>query len=195
MAIGSIGSSNPLLRDLQSAGISSQKAKVAADDITQALQSVGRNGKGAPDPAKVRDAVNERIADDVKSGKLSQADADKVFKTLDNLQAKFAANGPPPGAGPGGGGGAAGGGEASKVELSRTVTVSGGVRTTTIVYTDGSTETSSQVDTGAGGDDAKNGSDKVNQAANAPYAANPAVNKLLDYLKSVKPGSLFEDIA
>jgi len=194
MAIGSIGSSNPLLRDLQSAGISSQKAKLAADDITQALQSVGRNGKGAPDPAKVRDAVNERIADDVKSGKLSQADADKVFKTLDNLQAKFAANGPPPGAGPGGGG-ATGGGEASKVELSRTVTVSGGVRTTTIVYTDGSTETSSQVDTGAGGDDAKNGSDKVNQAANAPYAANPAVNKLLDYLKSVTPGSLFEDIA
>lgn len=135
-----------LLADLQSSGLSSSKAGLVAGEIEAAVQSAASSG-GRPDPGTVRDAIEQRLEQDVAAGTITAEDADTVRQALDAMEQKMggasaAKSMPPPGGGgapPGGGGG-----EEEKTEVSRSSTTSGSKTTITITYSDGSTETKTE---------------------------------------------------
>jgi hypothetical protein len=194
MSVGAIGSGNPLLNILQANGLSSQQAQTVASDLKDSIESVAQSSGSKPDRAAVRAAVEQRLASDVSSGKLTQAQADAVTKTLDKFAAKAGdgAGGVQGAGGAGhahGAGGKHGGGAPAKTELSSVVTVTGNIQTTTITYTDGSTETETAT---ISGDTPTAGSSS--QAATAAAGSNSAQG-LGAYLSKIDPGSLLQLLA
>lgn len=207
-------SSNPLTSLLQTQGLSASKIDLVETDLDKILEEAGSNSDPSSkvDAQSVRAALDKAISADVKSGKLSQADADKIGKALDQMDAAAAAQqgaegpvGSPLSAegmtgAPGGG---AGGGSANseKTEISRTVTVSGGIKTTVIVYSDGTSDTETSVDFSGQDSKAKPASaapsDDKDHAAKA-VAAEPGTAPQADldpsvkaYLSTIRSGSLF----
>jgi hypothetical protein len=195
----SVRSTNPLLAQLQAQGLSSAKASLVASDMDAAAKEVvGKDGAGAgsaPDKQSVRVALDKRIASDVAAGKLSESDAAEVKKALDEIDGKSpaAAGGDgeatsdataKAGGGPRGGGGGGAGGGTQKTERSRTVTVAGAIKTTTITYTDGTSETTTG--TASNADEAKYGKQGAADAQSGTAA---------DYLSTIEPGSLFDQAA
>lgn len=190
ISLGTGGTTNPLLRTLEAQGLSATKAGLVGKDLEASLTQVsGSISSGKPDVAAVRDVLDKRIADDVSSGALSQEDAAKINKTLDTMQADASGGTDTDAAAPvtsqakgSGAHGGGSGGAASKTEASRTVTVAGGMKTTTITYTDGSTETTTAIASSA--DDAK--------AAEAHPSAVEA-NATNAYAPQIAPGSLVDE--
>jgi hypothetical protein len=157
----SVSATDPLTRALSLRGLSSAKADFVEKDLDASVDAVSTSGT-APDRAAVRSALNERMKADVAAGTLTQADADAVNKTLDDMDAAAAgtaaaasdqstATGAQGGAAPagGGGGGGGGGGATEKTELYRTEVDAGAIATITITYTDGSTATETKASAGA----------------------------------------------
>lgn len=141
---------NRLAADLEKNGLSPTTAAAVSKEIDAAVQSSSTDSSGRPDRTSVRANIDAKIKADVQSGTLTQEQADMVTKTLDAMDQKLSQQGGPPAGGPpvGGpppGGGDQGGGESSssssKTEISESSVVSGGMKTTTVVYSDGSTET------------------------------------------------------
>jgi hypothetical protein len=183
-------SSTALQTKLVSSGISSAKAELVQSDLDSAIKAAGSGA--AAKPASVRQALDTQIAADVASGKLSKSDAAAIDKALDKMgDASIAASGDSEtaatgaggaqAAGGAGGGGGGAGGSASKTELSRTVTVSGQIKTTVIAYTDGTSETTTS---------AANAEDQTRYGRAGADAGEQA--KVSDYLASIPPGSLVE---
>ncbi|QJU60010.1 hypothetical protein HL653_21740 [Sphingomonas sp. AP4-R1] len=191
--ITAASSTSALQTRLVSSGVSTAKAKLVQDDLDSALKATGAGGTARP--ASVRAALDQKIAADVASGKLSEADAATIGKALDRMgDASVAASGDSGAAtgdagaaqaagGAHGGGGGGGGRSAAKTELSRIVTVAGAIKTTVVTYTDGTSETS----TGAA-----NAEDKARYGhADATDDADPQT-KVGTYLAGIAPGSLVE---
>lgn len=209
LGIGSAGTNNPLASALKAQGLSSDTIEIVTADFEEIRESgAGSGGAGKVDAASVRAALDGKLKDDVASGKISQEDADKVTAALDKMDsaakgAAAPAGGEAASAGKAGGGGAPSGGgggssgESEKTELSRTVTVADGIKTTVITYDDGSTETETSVDL-SGDDTAKNAVDdaadpkeKADPAVAAAYGASEA-DSVEGYLATIEPGSLFD---
>ncbi|HEX7857395.1 MAG TPA: hypothetical protein VF503_27255 [Sphingobium sp.] len=214
MSIGAVGSNTQLATSLQAAGLSSDKIKLVETDLQQAQQSSTASGSSGVDSKAVRATLDKQISADVASGKLSQDDADKIGKALDQMDGTTTASGGAGGAGkaggPPGGGGGGGGGSTEKTEQSRTVTVAGGVKTTVITYTDGSTETQTAVDFS----DADTSSAAKAKKADEPSKTDDAARAgksgksggssetaasddkaVQEYLSKIEPGSLFDAYA
>lgn len=194
MSVNSVNANGTLSSALQAQGLSADKISLVERDLQKAETSVS-GGSGLTigvDPGAVRAALDKIIADDVASGKLTQADADKIGEGLDAMEAAASSGtaagggsaGAAPGAGGGGGGGGGGSSESEKTELSRTVTVAGGVKTTTILYTDGTSETETAVDLSA--------QDSTSAASAASASPDKATQ---DYLTTIQSGSLFSTFA
>jgi len=195
MTLGTIGSSTSVLQTLETKGLSGSKAQLVQSDLDASIQSATGLSGTKPDIASVRNVLDQKIAADVASGALSKDDAAKVSKTLDDLQAADGATTAATGAATtsdtaeaGGSGGAAsagggGGGGTAKTELSRSVVVTGAIKTTTITYTDGTTTTEITASTG---DDAKKatGAKPVETAtagsANAEYKPRIVLGTIVD---------------
>ncbi|MFT3966008.1 MAG: hypothetical protein QM690_09020 [Sphingobium sp.] len=195
MSIGSVGSSNnPLISALRQAGLSSDKIGIVQEDVEEVVANSIPAGSGV-DGLTVRQALDAQIAEDVKSGDLSEEDAAKIAKVLDEMEGKAAGEtaetaggGEAQGAGGGGpAGGGGGGGSTEKTELSRTETVSGGIKTTTITYTDGTTETETSF---VSEPDTKSAAN----AAKEDTASND-IRTAQDYLSKIEPGTLFDAYA
>ncbi|WP_206239269.1 hypothetical protein [Novosphingobium terrae] len=215
MAISSLSAisadtTNPLLSKLEANGLSADKAQLVENDLANAFADTASGStSGTVDVKSVRAALDQKIDEDVASGKLSASDATAVKKTLDDLDAQSSgtstqsstaatttatasdssastssAQSSGSGSGSGGAGGAGGGGSSTKTELSETVTVSGGIKTTVITYTDGTTSTTTTAATDQ--DQQKYGSKQAEQAA-ASTASK--------YLSTIQPGSLFQVMA
>jgi hypothetical protein len=195
MTIGSVSSTNALLKQLEANGLSVAKAKLVETDVTAAAAATPVAAKGTTDAANVRAALDARIDSDVASGKLSKSDAAAVKKTLDEIDGQSSGTGsadqaapataqsPAQGGGPSSGGGGGGGG-GTATEVSETVTVSGSTKTTVTTYSDGSTTTATATATDA--DKAKY--EKTKTDANSGEAAN-------DYLSTIEPGALVDQAA
>lgn len=102
MSISSVSGSSTspqsrLLADLQSSGLASDKAGLVASEIDSAVQSSKSSSSGKPDQASVRAAIEKQLTDDVASGKLTEADAALVRKTLDDFEKKMGSAGGAPG--------------------------------------------------------------------------------------------------
>ena len=201
MSIASVGSRDAaysalLSSRLQSQGLSAQKTALVLGDAKVALEKIQSVRGGPPDKAAIRDALESRIAADVASGRLTEADAKTVNDTLDQIDPQ----GAPPahsqgagghkGGGPHGGGGEGGGGSANKTELSETVTVTGKLKKTTILYTDGTTESTTTV-LGKSAKDSKYVKSPVYDLMKANAETNGAADKTRNYLATLDPGSLF----
>ena len=146
-------STNPLLQTLQAQGVSANKANLVEQDLEASIQQVAGTSGGKPDIGAVRSVLDQKISADVAAGKLTQADADKINQSLDDMTAQAGGTAPAGGAQGASGakgahhGGGGGGGGAAKTEVSSTTTVSGGVATTTITYSDGSSVSTTTVAT------------------------------------------------
>ncbi len=201
MSIASVGSRDAaysalLSSRLQAQGLSAQKTALVLGDAKVALEKIQSVRGGPPDKAAIRDALESRIAADVASGRLTEADAKTVNDTLDQIDPQ----GAPPahsqgagghkGGGPHGGGGEGGGGSANKTELSETVTVTGKLKKTTILYTDGTTESTTTV-LGNSAKDSKYVKSPVYDLMKANAETNGAADKTRNYLATLDPGSLF----
>ncbi len=208
MAISSLSAvstdtTNPLLAKLEANGLSADKAQVVENDLSGVLSDATGSGSGPVDSASVRAALDQKIDEDVASGKLSQSDATAVKKTLDDLDAQAsgsgavtaqtssssdssgsAAAGGSSASGGAGGAGGGGGGSSTKTEVSETVTVSGGIETTVITYSDGTTSTTT---TAASQQDEQKYDKQPAQAAAESTASK--------YLSTIRPGSLFQLMA
>jgi hypothetical protein len=195
MTVGSVGTAGALASSLRANGLSAAKIKIVQNDVASATRASG----GSASPQQVRTALDRRISADVASGKISVADAIAVTKSLDQTdqQASTAAGdatapttesaagtASPSGGVKGGGGGGGGGGGSAKTELSRTVTVAGGMATTTIVYTDGTSTTAITAATQADLQKAKKSEAAPDDAATAQT-----------YLAGVTPGSFIDTTA
>jgi hypothetical protein len=201
MSIASVGSRDAaysalLSSRLQAQGLSAQKTALVLGDAKVALEKIQSVRGGPPDKAAIRDALESRIAADVASGKLTEADAKTVNDTLDQIDPQS----PPPahpqdagghkGGGPHGGGGEGGGGSANKTELSETVTVTGKLKKTTILYTDGTSESTTTVLSDSA-KDSKYVKSPVYDLMKASAETNAAADKTRNYLATLDPGSLF----
>lgn len=206
MAISSLSAvstdtTNPLLAKLEANGLSADKAQVVENDLSGVLSDTTGSGSGPVDSASVRAALDQKIDEDVASGKLSQSDATAVKKTLDDLDAQASGSGAATAqtssasdssgsaaaggsSASGGAGGAGGGGSSTKTEVSETVTVSGGIKTTVITYSDGTTSTTT---TAASQQDEQKYDKQPAQAAAESTASK--------YLSTIRPGSLFQLMA
>ena len=201
MSIASVGSRDAaysalLSSRLQAQGLSAQKTALVLGDAKVALEKIQSVRGGPPDKAAIRDALESRIAADVASGRLTEADAKTVNDTLDQIDPQGAppahsqGAGGPKGGGPHGGGGEGGGGSANKTELSETVTVTGKLKKTTILYTDGTTESTTTV-LGKSAKDSKYVKSPVYDLMKANAETNGAADKTRNYLATLDPGSLF----
>ena len=201
MSIASVGSRDAaysalLSSRLQAQGLSAQKTALVLGDAKVALEKIQSVRGGPPDKAAIRDALESRIDADVASGRLTEADAKTVNYTLDQIDPQGAAPahsqgvGGHKGGGPHGGGGEGGGGSANKTELSETVTVTGQLKKTTILYTDGTTESTTTV-LGNSAKDSKYVKSPVYDLMKASAETNGAADKTRNYLATLDPGSLF----
>jgi hypothetical protein len=167
-----------LLSDLEKNGLSAEAATTVSADIDTAVKSVTGSSSGKPDVASVRQAIDAKLADDVKSGTITQDEADKVTATLNQFEAQMkqgasASRGAPPSgggggappAGGGGGGGGGGGSSGSSTEVTdvTTSTSSSGVVTKTTTYADGHKSVTTSVDPSA---KAASGSKQSQSASN-----------------------------
>jgi hypothetical protein len=186
VSIGSVNSNNALSSALQANGLSADKIALVADDLQQVEQAQGAPVNTSVDSASVRQALEKKIDEDVKAGKLSQEDATAIKKTLDDMggasrsttqASKAAAGGKPHG----GGGHGGGGGSSQKTILSEVVTVTGALQTTLITYTDDTTDTETQPVTG---DSTPSGSSTGGTTTGPDQTAS-------DYLSTIDPGSLY----
>lgn len=207
MSIGSIGSSAALSSLLQAKGLASDTIDLVEDDLALAQKaSASPTLATSINGGTVRAALDKQISDDVASGKLSKEDAAKIGEALDQLDGKSTegkSGSAAPAAGgagrPAGGGG--GGGSSEKTELSRVVTVSGGITTTVITYTDGTTETETSVATeedikSSAAKSGKGGkSDPAADAKSAQAGEAMADQTMQDYLSQIEPGSILETYA
>lgn len=217
--IGSTGSNNPLALALKAQGLSGDTIKLVEGDLQAVEESTAApTSKQAPkvDNATVRAALDDKLKADVASGKITQEDADKVNEALDKMDADatnaVSAGGAAAGAAKAGGAGANGGGggsgESEKTEMSRSVTVSNGIKTTVITYTDGTSETETSVDLSDedtsknkvddGDDRSKSGDtvkakpeEKSDPSVSDAYGS-PGKDTVQDYLSKIEPGTLFE---
>lgn len=204
MSIASIGSRDAtysalLSSRLQSQGLSAQKTAVVLGDAKFALEKVQAVRKGPVDKAAIRDALESRIAADVASGKLTEDDAKTVHATLDQIDPNAPTDHQPQGPddhkggggkGGGHGGGGEGGGSANKTELSESVTVTGKLKKTTILYTDGTSETTTKVLSDSA-KDSKYIKSPVYDLMKASAETMGAGDKTRNYLATLDPGSLF----
>lgn len=212
MSIGSItsavtsaaSSGSTLASLLQTSGLSADKIKIVEGDLADTQQSLASSMSasvsGTVDSTAFRAAIDAKIADDVASGKLTAKDAEAVGKALDQIEraasgasasadASGAASVTAAAAGsarPAGGHDGGGGGD-TKTEVSRVETVVGGIMTTVITYSDGTTETQTSVTT-----DPDTGSAN---AASGAKAGKSDEQKAQDYLASLQPGTLFNVMA
>jgi hypothetical protein len=208
MSISSITSNSAsyyalLASRLQSNGLSVQKASLVTADAKVALEKVAPVQRGPIDKAALRDVLESRISADVKAGKLTKEDALTIHSTLEQMDplgqapaenqglADNASKGKS-GHGEGGHGGGGGGGDsaANKTEVSETVTVIGQIKKTTILYTDGTSETTTKTLTNSAKDSqyAKN---SVYGMMKAHAENSDPQTKASNYLASITPGSLF----
>jgi hypothetical protein len=189
MTVSAIGSNNPLTSALLAKGLSSDKIKLVEQDLEASVTAATPASGAKPDNASVRATLDKRIAADVASGKLSKEDAAAISKVLDEADQASAntdkasgstapAGGPPKG----GGGGGGAGGSSEKTELSRTVLITGNIKTTTITYTDGTTETTTGPANGE-----KSTKDNAATTSSDSVASN--------YLAQIEPGSLIDKLA
>ena len=206
MSIASIGSRDAaysalLSSRLQAQGLSSQKTALVLGDAKVALEKVQAVRSGPPDKAAIRDALESRIAADVASGKLTAEDAKTVKATLDQIDPKGSPDPQPQGpgghgdeggGGKGGGphGGGGGDGSANKTELSETVTVTGKLKKTTILYTDGTSESTTKVLSDSA-KDSKYVKSPVFDLMKASSETTDADSSTRNYLSTLDPGSLF----
>jgi hypothetical protein len=203
MSVASIGTRDAaysalLSSQLQARGLSAQKTALVLGDAKVALEKVQAVRNGPPDKAAIRDALESRIAADVASGKLTEEDAKTVNATLDQIDPKSPPDQQPQGpaghggkgGGPHGGGGEGGGGAANKTELSETVTVTGKLKKTTILYTDGTSESTTTVLTDSV-KDSKYIKSPVYDLMKASAETTGADAKTRNYLSTLDPGSLF----
>ena len=201
MSIASVGSRDAaysalLSSRLQAQGLSAQKTALVLGDAKVALEKIQSVRGGPPDKAAIRDALESRIAADVASGKLTEADAKTVNDTLDQIDPQSPSPAHPQdagghkGGGPHGGGGEGGGGSANKTELSETVTVTGKLKKTTILYTDGTSESTTTVLSDSA-KDSKYVKSPVYDLMKASAETNAAADKTRNYLATLDPGSLF----
>ncbi|CAN5130549.1 hypothetical protein BH10PSE13_BH10PSE13_06850 [soil metagenome] len=185
MALGAVGSSTALTGALLAKGLTSDTAKLVRQDLDQSV-ATSTDASGKVDGLAVRAKLDDQIAADVASGKLSKDDAAAIAKVLDEVDKASDATDATPakgaagGGGPPGGGG--GGGSSEKTELSRTVDIVGNIKTTTIKYTDGTSETKSGFTT-----------DKSKKEAASGAASDDA--KARSWLATIEPGSLVDKLA
>ena len=205
------------------AGAKAPPAAGDAPDLTKAEIDAQIAQLGVADSQRLamlsKISDNFTAADTNSDGKVSRAEAEVyIQQTSDGSGGQpgqdgagdpppDGAGGPPPqgaggkkGAGgppPAGGGGGGGGGQSSttKVVLSETATVIGNLQTTTILYTDGSSETK----TAAVSADAMSSTyskasvtDAAKTSANANGASSTGADKVQSYLSAITPGSLFD---
>ena len=199
MPISAISSNAVLTSALKADGLSADKIKTVETDLQQVEKASGASGAAGVNGAGVRAALEKKIDDDVKSGKLSKEDATAISKALDDMDGSAAQTAAtakaPPGGGAhggghgGGGGGGGDGGSAAKTVQSETETITGATLTTVTTYTDGTTTTTNTVATEQ--DIAKYGK------ASSPEAASAAATKdaASDYLATIEPGSLIDQAA
>jgi hypothetical protein len=209
MSIGSItsavtsaaSSGSTLASLLQTSGLSADKIKIVEGDLADTRQSLASSMSasvsGTVDSTAFRAAIDAKIADDVASGKLTAKDAEAVGKALDQIEGtasgatptQWSSLGQAAAAGtarPAGGHGGGGGGD-TKTEVSRVETVAGGIMTTVITYSDGSTETQTSVTT-----EPDTGS---TNATSGTKTGKSDEQKAQDYLASLQPGTLFNVMA
>ena len=86
----------PMVGALKANGLTPDKAALAAKDVKNAVEQVGRVQKGPEGKAALRDALKARIADDVASGKLSADDASIVLRTFQEMDPANQRGGQPP---------------------------------------------------------------------------------------------------
>jgi hypothetical protein len=187
MTLNAVGINSALTSTLRSQGLTSAKAQRVSEELTQSIQD-STDLLGQVDEQAARSKLDEAIAADVASGNLSEQDAATITKTLDEADQAAAASGggespaTAASAGPaGGGGGGGGGGSEEKTELSRTVIVAGGIKTTLIIYTDGTSETKTV---------AANGAPDSKPDTTAADGA-----KAKDWLARIEPGTLIDKLA
>ncbi len=126
-------------------------------------------------------------------GKLSRDEVGAYLqKSGDSSGRPRRAGGPPKGAGgppPGGGGGGGGQGSSQKTVLSENSVVIGNLKTTTTIYTDGTSDTKTEA---VSADVTSKAYDKASvKAAASPDSRNSGA-KAQSYLSSIQPGSLFD---
>ena len=204
MSISSIGSSDAsyyalLASRLQSNGLSVQKAALVAGDAKVAVAKIAPVRSAPLDKAALRDALESRIAADVSAGKLTAEDAKTVSATLDQMDPAaasaeqnkgLAANASKGKTGHGGGGHGGGDSSANKTEVSETVTVIGQIKKTTILYTDGTSDTTTTTLTNSA-KDSKYLKSPVYDLMKANAETNDPQKKTSNYLATITPGSLF----
>jgi hypothetical protein len=212
MSISSITSNSAsyyalLASRLQSNGLSVQKASLVTADAKVALEKVAPVQRRPIDKAAMRDALESRISADVSAGKLTKEDAQTIHATLDQMDplgqapaenqglADNASKGKS-GHGEGGhgggghGGGGAGDSAANKTEVSETVTVIGQIKKTTILYTDGTSETTTKTLTNSV-KDSQYVKNSVYGMMKAQAENSDPQTKAANYLATISPGSLF----
>lgn len=186
MTIISVSTSAPAV-PLQAGGLSSAKAQRIHSDLAAAIRR-GGGETGGVDVGFVRRALDKRIADDVKSGQLSRADAAKVTQSLDRIDVRSSAAVDIPAAANDIADASSAAdddrGGAARSELSRLVTVSGAVRTTIITYSDGSTDMQTRTAPAA--------DDRRYDRAGRRTGSGDVVR---DYLASISPGTLIRKAA
>lgn len=202
MSLSAIGSSNDLSTLLRTSGLSADKIAVVqkdVEDLQKSSPSVSASGTQSLDSEAFRTALESRIDSDVSAGKLSEADGAAVKQALgltdpaengDTEAASGSAGAATASAAATGGsgraGGPGGGGTAEKTEVSRTETVAKGVKTTTVLYDDGSTETTT---TFTSDPDTKTSNDTGPSSADAAEAYGQGAEA---WLKAIEPGTLFD---
>lgn len=124
MSISSLNASSSYNTALAAALAKNSKSSISRSDSSSATGTTTGSSSttGAPpDPKAMRAAIDKQLASDVRSGTISQDDADKITAALDKFEANMKANGPQGGGRPSGpppGGGAQGAsGSSSKSAL------------------------------------------------------------------------------
>ncbi len=160
MSIGAVGSGTDITSLLRANGLSSTTADYVASEVQDVTQASGPISTQTLDQESVSAALSARIDADVAAGKLSASDASTIKQTLGLSEdtssgesstattaaasteaSASSASSAASGAGGAGGGGGGSDDSSDKTEVSRTETIANGVKTTVIVYDDGSSET------------------------------------------------------
>jgi hypothetical protein len=191
MTLSGVTSSNALTSVLQSKGLSADKAQHVQDELAQSV-SASTAADGKVDGTAVRAKLDQQISADVASGKLTREDAATITKALDDADKASGTSGASPAAGGAKAAGRSGGGgergsattdSSEKTELSRIETISGDIKTTTISYTDGTSETTTGPANGE-----KSKKDQIAQPAAAEAMAKT-------WLAKIVPGTLVDTLA
>lgn len=196
-SISATSSSTDLTSLLRASGLSLKAAEVVQDDVDQLQPTISTSSSTAQtlDSESFRRALSARIDSDVSNGDLTDEEAKAVKQTLgleeqittgssdetsdDGSSGSSTVSSGQSAAPAGGGGGGGGGGEEQKTEVSRTETIAKGVKTTIIVYDDGTTETQTSFTT-----------DPDTRPANEEEGRDFS-KRTESYLSSIDPGTLF----